>query len=139
MKKKVVLVNDKMQRGYRYELTAPPGRNFDPEFQPQLTPREMLRLGVFGGKYMTDTRGEFPKSWFDGAKLSPKRRDPAKNFSAWTRASRFRCGARRAGYIPTIRAAGSSGIAATIWAAGCPRRTGGRSNAGRPCADMSAK
>jgi len=43
------IVNDKMQRGYRYELTAPAGRNFDPEFKPDLTPAEMLRLGVFGG------------------------------------------------------------------------------------------
>jgi len=58
-----VIVNDKMQKGYRYLCTAPMGRNFDPEFKPQLTPAEMLRLGVFCGKYMTDCRREFPKSW----------------------------------------------------------------------------
>ena len=69
-----------MQRGYIYELVAPIGRNFAREFEPQLTPAEMLRLGVFGGKYMTDCRGEFPKSWFKHAKLSPKRRDPSINF-----------------------------------------------------------
>jgi hypothetical protein len=80
MRKRTVLVNDKMQRNYRYVLTAPIGRNFDPEFTPELTPREMLRLGVFGGKYLTDTRNEFPKSWFAGAKLSPTRRDPSLNF-----------------------------------------------------------
>src|SRR5581483_1663812 len=80
MKKRVVTVNDRMQRGYRYQITAPVGRSFDPEFKPELTPKEMLRLGVFGGKYMTDTRGEFPVSWFVGAKLSPRRRDPALNF-----------------------------------------------------------
>ncbi len=40
----------------------------------------MLRLGVFGGKYMTDTCGEFPPSWFAGAKLSPAGRDPLLNF-----------------------------------------------------------
>jgi hypothetical protein len=79
-KGKLVIVNDKMQRGYRYRLVAPVGRNFDPEFRPQLTPRQMLRLGVFCGKYMTDCRGEFPKSWFTHAKLSPKRRDCALNF-----------------------------------------------------------
>lgn len=51
----VVVVNDRMQRGYRYRLTEP-ARNFDPRFRPQLTPRQMLRLGVFGGKYLTDCR-----------------------------------------------------------------------------------
>ena len=79
MNKRIVVVNDKMQRNYRYVLTAPIGRNFDPEFTPELTPKEMLRLGVFGGKYLTDTRNEFPKSWFAGAKLSPRRRDPSLN------------------------------------------------------------
>jgi hypothetical protein len=63
MKKKVV-VNDKMQQGYAYYLTEPIGRNFDPQFQPEVTPKEMLELGVFGGKYMTDCRQEFPKSWY---------------------------------------------------------------------------
>ena len=62
MRKQTVIVNDMMQRGYRYQLTEQAGRNFDPEFGPQLTPKEMLRLGVFCGKYMTDTRKEFPKT-----------------------------------------------------------------------------
>jgi hypothetical protein len=75
-----VTVNDKMQRGYRYECVAPAGRAFHHEFQPELTPAEMLRLGVFGGKYMTDCRDEFPNSWFARAKLSPARRDPSLNF-----------------------------------------------------------
>ena len=80
MGRRIVTVNDRMQRGYRYELTAPTGRDFDPEFTPELTPRQMLALGVFGGKYMTDTRDEFPASWFARAKLSPERRDPSLNF-----------------------------------------------------------
>jgi hypothetical protein len=80
MRKRTVVVTDKMQKGYRYVLVAPTGRNFDPEFTPELTPKQMLRLGVFGGKYMTDCRNEFPKSWFAGAKLSPERRDPSLNF-----------------------------------------------------------
>ncbi|HSD91580.1 MAG TPA: hypothetical protein VLB11_00950 [Methyloceanibacter sp.] len=80
MRKRTITVNDKMQNGYRYELAAPPGRDFDSEFRPELTPKEMLRLGVFCGKYMTDTRKEFPKSWFDGAKLSPKGRDCSLNY-----------------------------------------------------------
>ena len=56
-----VVVNDRMQRGYRYDRTEPIGRNFHPLFTPQLTPRQMLALGVFGGKYLTDCRGEFPE------------------------------------------------------------------------------
>ena len=68
-----ITVNDKMQRSYTYTLTAPAGRNFDAEFRPELTPKEMLALGVFGGKYMTDCRNEFPASWFARAKLSPGR------------------------------------------------------------------
>ena len=80
MPKRTVIVNDKMQKRYRYVRTAAVGRNFDPEFKPQLTPQQMLRLGVFGGKYMTDTRKEFPKSWFTRAKLSPRGRDCSLNF-----------------------------------------------------------
>jgi hypothetical protein len=75
-----VTVNDRMQHGYVYERTEPPGGNFDPAFRPDLTPAEMLRLGVFGGKYMTDCTPEFPASWFKGAKLSTGRRDPSLNF-----------------------------------------------------------
>ena len=77
---KIVRVNDKMQRGYRYVLTAPIGRNFDPEFRPELTPKEMLALGVFCGKYMTDCRKEFPASWFAHARLSPSGRDCSLNY-----------------------------------------------------------
>ena len=75
-----IIVNDRMQKGYRYRLAAPAGREFDPEFQPELTPAEMLQLGVFGGKYMTDCQKEFPASWFKGAKLATDRRDKALNF-----------------------------------------------------------
>lgn len=78
-RKKTIAVNDKMQKRYRYELTEPVGRNFDPEFQPELTPKEMLALGVFGGKYMTDCKKEFPKSWYARAKLS-KHHDDTLNF-----------------------------------------------------------
>jgi hypothetical protein len=73
-------VNDQMQSGYRYELTAPIGRNFDPEFRPDLAPKEMLALGVFCGKYMTDCRREFPPSWFARAKLAREGRDCSLNY-----------------------------------------------------------
>jgi hypothetical protein len=75
-----IVVNDRMQHGYRYELTEPAGVSFDPEFRPELTPAEMLELGVFGGKYMTDCQDEFPTDWFENARLSPDRRDPTLNF-----------------------------------------------------------
>ena len=75
-----VVVDDRMQQGYRYLRSEPPGRNFHPDFRPELSPKEMLAMGVFGGKYMTDCRHEFPASWFTRAKLSPGRRDPRLNF-----------------------------------------------------------
>ncbi|MBU0581678.1 MAG: hypothetical protein KKB66_00695 [Alphaproteobacteria bacterium] len=77
---RTIHVKDRMQQGYSYELVAAAGEEFGEGFEPELTPKEMLALGVFGGKYMTDTQGEFPKDWFDGAKLAPERRDPMLNF-----------------------------------------------------------
>lgn len=77
---KKVTVNDKMQRNYIYFLTEPIGRNFHPEFKPDLTPMEMLELGVFGGKYMTDCKKEFPKEWFNKARLCSEKHDPRLNY-----------------------------------------------------------
>lgn len=74
MPKRWIEVNDRMQRNYVYLLTEPAGRNFHPDFKPELTPKEMLELGVFGGKYMTDCTREFPASWFRNAKLCRKTR-----------------------------------------------------------------
>lgn len=69
-KPKVVHVHDKIQKKYQYILSCPVGKNFDPRFEPELTPAEMMRLGVFGGFYMEDCQKEFPKSWFRGVKFS---------------------------------------------------------------------
>lgn len=80
MKIKKIIVNDLMQSGYVYSLTEPIGKNFDPYFTPDLTPQEMLKLGVFGGKYMTDCKNEFPSSWFEGVKLCHEFHDPTLNF-----------------------------------------------------------
>jgi hypothetical protein len=98
MRKRTVTVNDKMQKGYRYVLSAAAGRSFNPEFRPQLTPAQMLKLGVFGGKYMTDCRREFPKSWFAGARLSPHGSDRACNFFG-VDASQPLCEWKRKGWI----------------------------------------
>ena len=73
-------VNDRMQRGYRYQLTAPAGEVFDSGFKPEVTPAQMLELGVFGGKYMTDCRAEYPVAWFTKAQLSPGHPDRQCNF-----------------------------------------------------------
>lgn len=80
MKERWVEVNDKMQRNYAYPLTEPAGKNFHPDFTPELTPKKMLELGVFGGKYMTDCRDEFPADWFAKAKLCAERHDPKLNY-----------------------------------------------------------
>ncbi|MCM8814699.1 MAG: hypothetical protein NC931_01745 [Candidatus Omnitrophica bacterium] len=72
MRKKLIVVNDKMQKNYRYYLVEPAGKNFHPDFKPELTPAKMLALGVFGGRYMRDCGNEFPKSWFKNAKLHPE-------------------------------------------------------------------
>ncbi len=77
---KNITANDTMQQGYEYELTEPMGKNFSPDFMPNLTPKDMLSLGVFGGKYMTDCQEEFPKAWFTKSKLSPEKKDVSLNY-----------------------------------------------------------
>jgi len=80
MRAKKILVFDKMQKGYAYFLAEPIGKNFHPEFNPELKPKQMLKLGVFGGKYMTDCQKEFPTDWFSKAKLNSEMHDPKLNF-----------------------------------------------------------
>ena len=77
---RTIFVNDLMQKGYSYLPSEQVGTNFDDRFKPELTPREMLELGVFGGKYMTDCRDEYPADWFTKAKLCHEYHDPKLNF-----------------------------------------------------------
>ena len=79
MKTKVI-VNDIMQKNYIYYLTQPMGQNFSPIFHPELTPQEMLEMGVFWWKYMTDCKDEFPAERFTHAKLSSDNKNPKLNF-----------------------------------------------------------
>ncbi len=79
VKRRRVVVNDLMQRDYVYVLTEPVGKHFHPRFTPDLKPAEMLELGVFGGKYMTDCTEEFPVAWFEKARLCHERHDPGLN------------------------------------------------------------
>ena len=80
MNARIVIVKDDMQKSYRYVCSKPAGRCFADEFDPELTPKQMLEMGVFGGKYMRDCRAEYPKSWFKRAKLSEGARDRNLNY-----------------------------------------------------------
>jgi hypothetical protein len=97
---KVIQCVNKMDRGrYSFVLTAPYGKVRQPGyFEPHFTPAEMLKLGVFEGKYMNDCVREYPKEWFLAAlkagTLSPAAPDVRCNFfglksrlslSAWVR------------------------------------------------------
>ena len=73
-----VVVNDRMQRRYVYYRTEPVGKNFAPGFRPDLTPKQMLQLGVFGGKYMTDCRRVSGEAG-SRARSSVPRHDPTLN------------------------------------------------------------
>ncbi len=78
-----VTVSDRMQRWYRYELVAPMGKQFAPTFAPELSPKEMLALGIFGGVYLRDCTKEFPKDWFTHAKFQKEgvyAQDPKLNY-----------------------------------------------------------
>jgi hypothetical protein len=75
-----IVVNDRMQSGYRYVLTEPEAANFAPGFEPELSPKQMLTLGVFCGKYLTDCTAEFPAAWFAEAKLARGEKDCSLNY-----------------------------------------------------------
>jgi len=65
---KIIHVHDKMQSNYSYVISKPYADMSDhPEFQPELTPKQMLQFGIFEGKYMNDCVQEFPKEWFQEA------------------------------------------------------------------------
>ncbi len=75
----IIHVNDRFQTDYCYQLQAAPGADFAPGFTPAYTPPQMLAMGVFEGKYINDCQDEFPKEWYEGAKLSDVP-DPSLNY-----------------------------------------------------------
>jgi hypothetical protein len=77
---KKVTVSNLLQKGYTYYLTEPMGKNFDSEFKPDLTPAQMLKLGIFGGWYRDVDEKEFPKKWFKKVKFSQNGKDPKLNY-----------------------------------------------------------
>ena len=74
-----ISVQDTMQAGYMYEIVAPCGSGFAPDFAPHFTPKEMLELGIFEGKYCNDCQDELPRDWFENAKIS-EQADPTLNY-----------------------------------------------------------
>ena len=91
MRPKRIIANNDLQDNYEYYLTEPEGKNFNPEFKPELTPKEMLEMGVFGGIYMNDLIVEFLKCCFFSAKMLPVKHsnlnyfgiDASKPLSYW--------------------------------------------------------
>ena len=77
---KTVVITNSFQKNYKYYLTEPEGKNFEPDFKPELTPGEMLELGIFGGYYSSVNKKEFPIEWFAKAKLSPDGKDISLNY-----------------------------------------------------------
>jgi len=61
-------------------------------FKPELAPKKMLELGVFGGSYFGKNIKEYPKSWFTKAKLS-------KNFDVTLNRFRVKSGLSRKHWI----------------------------------------
>ena len=77
---RIVYVEEPYQSGYSYPLIAPIGGDFHSDFKPDLSPAEMLHLGVFGGNYFSAIPNEFPSLWFEGVELSPESPRSELNF-----------------------------------------------------------
>lgn len=76
---KTIIINDRMQSGYEYQLCAPMGKDFATGFEPYYTPKEMLEMGIFEGRYCNDCGDELPTDWFENAKTSAQP-DPDLNY-----------------------------------------------------------
>jgi len=58
---RVISCRNKMDRDYRYKVVAPYGDvKISGYSEPYFSPKEMLELGVFEGKYLTDCIAEYP-------------------------------------------------------------------------------
>jgi len=79
-----IVVSNKDQRDYVYKLAKRVGSWPEyPLFKPELTPGEILKLGVWGGKKFNDCFRELPREWLldalENNKLSVLR--PMKNMN----------------------------------------------------------
>ena len=82
-----VIVNDRMQKSYEYIISEQAGRNYNPDFDPHLNPKEMLGMGIFEGKYCNDCQEELPPDWFHTAKISENPNPSLNYFSVKSRQS----------------------------------------------------
>ena len=108
-----ITVWNKMEKSYSYTLDETPGHNFAPDFKPWASPGEMLKLGVFQGKYLNDCLLEFPAEWFLDAikveKLQPTESTVSINYMKAD--SRLTLGEwRRKGWVPGSKRPDSKGI-----------------------------
>ena len=69
---KQIIVDESYQSGYEYTLVCQMGKDFDEDFKPDLTPQQMLKMGIFAGNYFKQLPKEFPSEWFNGVVLSAK-------------------------------------------------------------------
>lgn len=60
----------KTKSGKDYVLTCKTRSDYHPDFTPAYTPIEMLEMGIFEGKYLNDCVGEYPREFFENAKVS---------------------------------------------------------------------
>lgn len=83
--RKTISVNNKMQKGYKYDLVMPEGDLSDlqkefPNFKPYYSPKQILKMGAFEGKYLRDAHKEYPSDWFKDAKESDGDANPELNY-----------------------------------------------------------
>ena len=81
----VINVNDRMQKNYQYTIDTGIGEDFHINFKPHFSPKKMLELGIFEGKYCNDCTNEYPDFWFKNAKLSPVPNVKINHFSVKSR------------------------------------------------------
>jgi hypothetical protein len=77
---KKIHITNRLQKNYTYTLSAPIGKQFHPDFRPQLSPKQMIDLGIFGGCYDTVNSDEFPQDWFTKNHLQHEEKSSDRNF-----------------------------------------------------------
>ena len=106
---------NRMEKNYSYVIEEAPGKNFAADFKPRYSPGEMLKMGVFEGKYLNDCLTEFPAEWFLDAIAADKLRptDPSVDLNYMKADSRLPLSEwKRKGWVPGASKPESHGILA---------------------------